>query len=264
MVLDVRRAWGQIKIAFLEWKIYFIRYWKGALSNDVIGGFMGGLAAYLMGKFIGTVMYAGMEIPYATFYVVGWSIAYLYNAILRTFTMGSKNAKIIMVFSEHPLLVPFARTLAMIPATTVRLLSWALPICIAENIPITTPIIAYILGSLAILPALGAVGVLFTAMSFYIRGRDFWRISGTIYSAIRLLMPASFAVSAFGAAEGIALLVPTVAAVEGVRMIIFGLPQGIGLVAYGFLSGLAALILSYPVLKKTMDTARRKGWIMLE
>ncbi len=262
--MDLKRAWGQFIIGLWSWKIQFSKYPTYTTINEILGPLIGGTISLLTGKFVGSVMYAGEEVPYAVFVMVGTAASFIYNALVRTFQITSYGSRKHMLFAEHPLLVPISRTFWLFVFATVQLVFWVLPVVLAYHVPIEYPVIAYVAANLSMLPTLAALGITLTAVGFRIRGRDLFAVSNVMLKILRLVVPASFGVSAYGPLRNAMMWIPTVAAMEGTRRYVFGIPGSGKLLAYSLISGGLLFIASYFLFKRMMYVARKKGWIMLQ
>jgi len=241
--MEFRRAWEQFIIGLWSWKIQFAKYRTYTIINEIISPLIGGTISLLTGKFVGSVMYSGKEVPYAVFVMVGIAASFIYSALVRVFTITSPGYRKAMLFAEQ---------------------FWVLPVVIAYHVPLEYPIIAYISANAAMLPSLAALGILLTAIGFRIRGRDVFAVSNVTMRILSLVVPTSFGISAYGPLRNAMVWVPTVAAMEGTRRYVFGIPGGGTLLAYAIVSGGILLIASYYWFKKMLYIARRKGWIMLQ
>ncbi|GEM_PF-3518296 len=257
----IRQGTIELKI----WLLHFRRYKVSVLLNDVIGPLVGGITALLTGRFIGSVLYAGKYIPYAEFLAVGTAATFIYLGILRIFepTSNSWTKRIEILFADN-LPVYFLTTEAwFIIFASVQLIFWVLPIVVATGIPIWDPIIAYAIANIAITPSMAALGFLLSALGLRVRGRDAWAVRSLTVRLLELVMPASFGVSAYGPLAKYLIWVPTVAAMEGTRRIIFGV-GGWELIAYAMGAGLLLAVAAYVLFRHMLWKARVKGWILLE
>ncbi len=262
--MDCKRAWGQFLVGLWTWKIQFKKYKTYTIINEIIGPLIGGTIAILMGNFVGSVMYAGKEVPYAVFIMVGTTASFIYDTLIRMFQVTSYGSRKAMLFTEHPLILPISRTFWLFVFATLQLAFWALPVVIAYHVPMEYPVIAYVVANVSMLPTLAALGILLTAIGFRIRGRDLYAMSSITMRILRLVVPVSFGISAYGPLRNAMAWIPTVAAMEGTRRYVFGIPGSEKLLAYALVSGGLVFMASYYIFKRMMYVARKKGWIMLQ
>jgi len=78
--MEFRRAWEQFIIGLWSWKIQFAKYRTYTIINEIISPLIGGTISLLTGKFVGSVMYSGKEVPYAVFVMVGIAASFIYSA----------------------------------------------------------------------------------------------------------------------------------------------------------------------------------------
>ncbi len=261
---SIRTILRQASISFVHLRVYFRKYKKAILFGEIAAAALAGLSWYLRGAFVGNVTYDGLSISYATFVAVGIAASFVQGNLVGNFLLYRKNDRKRLVFSESILVFPLARIIMTFPPATLALFAWSAPILVLGSVDVMKMFTAYILGSIVLLPGLAGIGLMLSALSFYVRGRDFDRLYRLTASVVGLLTPASFGVSAFGAAKSVVLILPTVAGMEGVRRFVFGIPGSIPLEIYAMATGTVLFIGGYWLLKHALHVARKRGWIMLE
>ncbi len=264
--MSIVRAVKQGSIELKRWIIQFRKYKTMTIINEIAGPLFGGVSTLLLGRFVGSVLYAGKEIPYAEFLAVSTAAAFIYMGILRIFEPSSNSwtKKRDIIFVDNIPVFMLTIEFWFILFASVQAVFWLIPIVIATGIPITEPLLAYFVANIALTPSIAAIGFTLSGIGLRIRGKDAWAIRSITTKILRLIIPTSFAVSAYGPLAKYMLWIPTVAAMEGVRQLIFGLPGAPTLIAYALTCGTILASVAYLFFKHMFWKARLKGWILLE
>jgi hypothetical protein len=123
-----------------------------------------------------------------------------------------------------------------------------------------------ILGILLYIPFYVCILLFLCTISIFIRGNDYVVFCNIFFQVVKLFIPVSIAVTAFGYFKNILIYFPSIAILEGLRIILFlnNINYGLFLCLIGFLESLVLVLLLYEIFKVCFDYGRKTGKILLE
>ena len=214
------------------------------------------------GKFVGMVNYLGKSVDYLLFIAVGLAMSSAVQSILNDTDFIMRKMPVMLIKAVHPLIIPVSSVLSSLLKDLVYFFFLSVVLHVFGGVNyikvLLTLVVAYTFG----LPLIMALGILYSIFGLFFRGKDFSAVRRLVDRALWILLPIYYSFEVYPIKEG-ALLLPTVALIEGTRRWVLGFGGG-ELLTYAFLTGILLLAISYALYQRTFEWSRRTGRILLE
>jgi ABC-type polysaccharide/polyol phosphate export permease len=208
------------------------------------------------------VRYLGISVDYLLFLSLGVAMSFATNSVLNDTEFFTRRTPLLMLKAVHPLVVPLSAILSSLLRDLVYFAVFATALHVFFAVDPGTVISSLLLTYTFGLPLLMSIGLLYGSLGLAVRGMDFISLRRLLSRALWIFIPVYYSFEVFPFREW-ALLVPTVALVEGVRRSALGL-GGAPLLVYAFLAGAVLLALSYTVFRAAFEWSRRTGRVLLD